>query len=154
MRDICKVFEEPLFKNHLGSGNSMWKIRNGEKALFWEDCWVEKIPLKFKFRKLYQILTLKENSVHDFVQKWTKHPFAGKMFWSRNLRSWELDELQQIDKILKEVSLCTGNDQLFWSDSKSGYSVKQTIELLTPHNVKVHWYFMETQNSAKNKIFL
>ena len=74
------------------------KIGNGFKTYFWSDCWVGAVPLRDRFRRLFDLSVYKEKTVVEMcLLGWGEGGDAWG--WWRRLLAWEED-------LMKEIYLC------------------------------------------------
>jgi hypothetical protein len=92
-----------------------FEVNNGEEILFWEDIWVEAVPLKLIFPKLYNYCGKKDCSVREC---WNTGVWV--MNFSRPLSQ---DKARQWDDLvlkLQTVHLNELKDRVKWVHEKSG----------------------------------
>ncbi|XP_074374663.1 uncharacterized protein LOC141715077 [Apium graveolens] len=66
-----------------------------------------------------------------------------EVFWSRKLRSWELDELKELDKIVGSLQLSCNPDVLIWILLGDKFSCKAAYNLLSEevaHSDRIQWW--------------
>lgn len=84
--------------------NFKWKINDEKFNLFWEDHWNQKGILKNSFHRLFALSNLKGVTLEIFVQLWECYDHDCSAFWSQNLRSWELEIVEDLDREIQNVS--------------------------------------------------
>ena len=155
MSDILKAITDPVSKQSLAQSSFPWKVRNGESVFFWEDYWFENKCLKFEHKRLYQLSTFKESTVAMVHKIWLASSLKSEHLWTRQLRSWESEEVSQLEEILKKLFLSKDDDQLIWETSKAEYSVKLAANIMSPCSPTVNWEFIwKLRVPHKIKIFL
>lgn len=137
MRDLVNTQESTQLGSQLKHINFKWKIRNGDLTLFWEDSWYEGQPLLEKFQKLYQLSNLKNQVVRNLVDLWSSYDHDGLVFWSKSLRSWELEEVKLLGKIISSINLKAKEDLLIWIPSGKKFSTKDGMDFWRKKNSKI-----------------
>lgn len=77
-----------------------------------------------------------------FLDIWDCYKHDGETFWNRKLRGWEVDEVRELDFILKSVKLNGKKDELIWNPSKAPFTTN-LVEWLENgcQQDKVSWCF-------------
>ncbi|KAK1361049.1 hypothetical protein POM88_045523 [Heracleum sosnowskyi] len=144
-------------RNDLSPKNFSWKLNNGYLVLFWEDSWFQGRALKDSFKSLYRISALKEVEVRIFYDLWECYEHQSEVFWTRNLRNCELEDMESLNKILENVRLSNSSDKLLWAVSGDTFTVKDGVKRihdLFQHDL-VQWSsFWNLKVPAKVLIFL
>ena len=152
---IVKAAHHSLFKQTSKHKNFTWILGNGNKILFWEDCWFEDSPLMGKFSRLYSLSKLKEHSVSSFIQSWFTSYSTKDNIWRRTLRAWELEDLDRLSAIVNGVSLSSKEDRLIWKIARDEYSAKKATHELTYSTERIQWEFIwKMKVPNKIKLFL
>lgn len=125
LRGIVSINNDNGFCQALSKENFKWKIKNGCGALFWEDIWYEELPLCQVFGRIYSISSLKHLSVRSFCQAWMNPNHTISNLWSRDLSSWELEEVMKINDIVNGVNFSHGEDVLIWCKTGNLYNCKE-----------------------------
>ncbi|KAK1394833.1 hypothetical protein POM88_013889 [Heracleum sosnowskyi] len=115
-------------RNDLSPKNFSWKLNNGYLVLFWEDTWFQGRALKDSFKSLYRISALKEVEVRIFYDLWECYEHQSEVFWTRNLRNCELEDMESLNKILENVRLSNSSDKLLWAVSGDTFTVKDGVK--------------------------
>jgi hypothetical protein len=110
------------------------RIRDGVDTSFWEDVWVDTLPLKIRFPRLFSISTQKEVSV---VEVYPLDYAAGWRFsWRRRLFVWEEEVLDNLLVVINLIILREGEDSWGWSSEKGeNFTVKSTFLLISKLSV-------------------
>ena len=118
------------------NSNIRWKIRNGERTSFWHDIWHINNPLNIHYPILYSLSKEKDCCIKDM---WNSETFGWNLQPRRPLRSWEVD---QWNELLSSFLAPTGNggcDYPPWNlNSNGSFSVayvKKALFSLTFVNV-------------------
>lgn len=134
-----------------------WEVNNGDLALFWEDIWFEDQPLLTRFQKLFHLSKLKNQVVRNFVDLWCCYDHLSDVFRSRELRPWEIDELDKLDSIISPIRLNAREDILVWISSGKKFSTKDGMEVWRSNfsQEKWKWKFIWSLKVPPNiKMFL
>lgn len=107
-----------------------WLIGNGESILFWLDSWHEDGMMTTLFPKLFQLSTLKNASLSNFVKIISSREGTKYTLWNRSLRHWEKDEVAKLLAIVNKVILNNFKDQLIWKPSGKPFKVSDCYSLL------------------------
>lgn len=134
--------EQSIFTQSVRERKYIWKVGNGQQVLFWEDCWLEDMPLMQRFKKLYNLSNLKELTIESFVQLWRSPASLEVYAWSRPLREWEKEERNKLEQIIVKIKLSSAEDTLIWKVSRGNFSVKQATLALMPSSEKLQWTFI------------
>lgn len=155
MQAVLSVSQSPLLKNKVSKDKFRWSLANGKMAFFWEDVWLLNEPLKLKFRRLFNLSKFKEFSVLDFIKASQGKSIKLPMFWTRPLRSWEMEEAEYLDVLIKQVILTQEEDSISWSFNNKPYAVSKAMELISGIGEEISWYFIwKLRIPHKIKLFL
>ena len=156
LRAIIRVANIPELREAIAHNNFQWSVSNVQSALFWEDSWEGNKPLKDCFRRLYSLSIFKSMSIASVLEQWSQGiPLEDHMFWTRPLRSWEVEEVIKLESIVKKISLGSDKDVLKWANNKSIYSTKLATELLWHSSPQIDWKFVwKLKVPQKIKLFL
>ncbi|GKB80662.1 hypothetical protein Tco_0947557, partial [Tanacetum coccineum] len=86
------------------------KVGNGANTLFWEDCWINDVPLSRSFPRLYALELKKSITVADklidasFVASFRRNPRGGV----------EEEQLHHLVELVGSISLSPSNDRWAW----------------------------------------
>ncbi|GJR19238.1 RNA-directed DNA polymerase, eukaryota [Tanacetum coccineum] len=92
------------------------KVGNGANTLFWEDCWINDVPLSRSFPRLYALELKKGITVADklidasFVASFRRNPRGGV----------EEEQLHHLVELVGSISLSPSNDRWAWLLGSSG----------------------------------
>jgi len=86
-RDLRKVWYLEGWGNDF-EGRGRWEVWDGKEIRFWEDNWLENIPLLHKFPRLFSI-SLDTDCTLSQVGVWNNNIWSWKLRWRRNLFEWE-----------------------------------------------------------------
>lgn len=77
-------------------------------------------------------------------------------FWTRSLRSWEIEEIERLEFVINQSRMSEGKDSLSWSVSKkNSYVVEKATELFQQPWREVPWQFIwKLKIPHKIKVFL
>ncbi|GAU52005.1 hypothetical protein TSUD_418090 [Trifolium subterraneum] len=108
------------------------RLGNGADTLFWIDSWLGGVPLRDRYRRLYDLATNKSLSVADMRELgWEEGGMAWQ--WRRRLWVWEEEMLGECIGLLHTIVLQTNiSDSWIWRyDIGGGYSVRGAYSVLT-----------------------
>ncbi|GKE12823.1 hypothetical protein Tco_1416374 [Tanacetum coccineum] len=117
------------------------KLGDGESSLFWHDSWSKEGVLKEKFPRVFALELCKNMNVADKARQ--RNPF--QTFRRIPRGGVEQDQFQQIDQILRTVTLNSNKDSWVWELDKSGKfsvaSVRKLIDdtLIQSADLKSRW---------------
>lgn len=155
LKNIITASDNKVLNKILKHESFSWKLRNGISIYFWEDLWTGSSTLMTRFKRLYQLSTLKKLSVAEFLQSWERSKSSGVTVWTRALRSWEIEELEILVGIIQTIKLTPEEDELVWVPSNKPLTVKKVTELLTPYEERVYWDFIwKLKIPQKIRLFL
>ena len=111
-------------------------VGRGNDISFWKDPWLERWVLKKKFPRLYFLAAVKEISIQEMQSN-----NNGEIYWvfnfRRELRGWELEELDRLRGILAttpELKM-DNDDEISWKAEPSGaFIVRSVYEWWTSGN--------------------
>ncbi|GJU40693.1 RNA-directed DNA polymerase, eukaryota [Tanacetum coccineum] len=92
------------------------KVGNGANTFFWEDCWINDVPLSRSFPRLYALELKKGITVADklidasFVASFRRNPRGGV----------EEEQLHHLVELVGSISLSPSNDRWAWLLGSSG----------------------------------
>jgi hypothetical protein len=112
---------------HLFKWGAMFKVRNGATCSFWQDSWVQDVPLKIAYGNLYKMAREPLCSVRDC---WDEDD------WFVDFRrALSIDEFESWNSLLSElqtVSLTDTEDSVTWALEKHGsYTTKSLYRFLS-----------------------
>lgn len=110
-----------------------------------------------KFNKLYLLSNLKNQVVRVLVVLWNCYDHDSMVFRIRPLRSWELDEVNLLDKIISSVILTNKEDILIWKTSGNKFSTKNGMNLWRKHDCRIDWqwkFILKILDPPNTKLFL
>jgi len=111
------------------------KVENGRNTLFWTDPWFGSVLLEVRFRRLFELCSLKSCTVGE-MSALGREEVGAVWQWRRRLWEWEeelLGECRMCRMLLSNVVLQDHTfDQLRWRlDPSGGYSVRSVYHMLT-----------------------
>lgn len=83
----------------------VWKLGRGDKVKFLMDDWSKMGALFSRFYTLFNLTLNKHITMKEMSSGWDEIQMNCTNHWRRKLRGWELDELQNLDSIIKNISL-------------------------------------------------
>ncbi|CAJ2653733.1 unnamed protein product [Trifolium pratense] len=113
------------------------RVGDGSDTLFWTDPWLDGIPMRERFGRLFSLAETKSRTVAEmFALGWGADGEA--WVWRRRLRAWEEELLRECQLLLLDISLQDQTlDRWQWSpDPDAGYTVAGGYQILT-HQVYV-----------------
>ncbi|KAE8698885.1 Phospholipid-transporting ATPase 3 [Hibiscus syriacus] len=132
---VCK----PMNSGGLGNDSageclrsfSKLQVGNGKSISFWTDPWVDEVPLKILFPRIFALSTNKWGKVVDFGS-FELNGWQWNIITRRNLSDWELEQWLDLMMKLKEIKLIDSVEDFFsWSASGDGlFSVKSCRKAL------------------------
>ena len=145
-REMVKIRDG--FGSALGNwyvDNVRLKAGNRLNTLFWLDRWVGDVPLRVRYRRLFDLFDNKLVIVAQmFALGWDEG--GGAWRWRRRLWAWEEELVKECRTLLLTVSLQVENDDVWtWiPDPLAGYTVRGAFRTLTngaPLNHDVHLFY-------------
>lgn len=113
------------------------------------------IPLKDKFKRLYSLSVHKQATVLDFFNNSRGKSLKLKNFWSRSLRSWEMEEVESLETLIGQINFSAGQDLVYWSVTEKSYAVSSATDFLYSPGEVVSWSFIwKLRVPHKIKVFL
>lgn len=113
MLDLWYTAQDSKLGEQMHEKKFRWKLKNGNSVMLWEDVWYQNCALKSKFAKLYK-LTLQHLEDSMFIDIWECYVHTGEAFSIRELRGWEVEEVRELESVLKTVNLNSKSDELIW----------------------------------------
>ncbi|KAK2418448.1 hypothetical protein QL285_040641 [Trifolium repens] len=108
------------------------RVGDESDTFFWTDPWVDGIPLREQFGRLYDLAETKQRTVAEMsLLGWGAEGEA--WVWRRQLRGWEEEELRECQSLLlTRVLQDQSSDRWQWQpDPDTGYTVRGAYQLLT-----------------------
>ncbi|KAK1399306.1 hypothetical protein POM88_009169 [Heracleum sosnowskyi] len=130
IKDIVEVINSQSTKELFKSSQFEWKVNKGYAVLFWEDIWYQGKPLMTSFPRLFSLSLWKNTVLSMFLDIWECYDHTSLVFWKRELRAWELHQVECLNEIIKGVSLNSREDVLIWLPGKDKYTVKEGTSLM------------------------
>jgi hypothetical protein len=90
-------------------------LNNGEKTLFWEDAWVNAIPLKNKFPRLFHLTFDKIVIVNKIKKEGYGVVRVGRLIYGDTLRRWN-----KLKSLVGNVQLNDAPDGVRWKIGSTG----------------------------------
>ena len=115
----------------LGTNCFKWSLRNGERILFWEDCWQEDAPLLIKFPQIYSILPHKHLTVKEFINRWTSETLD---FINKCALTSIQTELDRLAALIVRVRLKEGEDLIVWKFDTGIFSSKACSSIFSKYS--------------------
>lgn len=132
-RTMCEIREG------VGSGVGNWfvdntrrVVGNGHCTYCWANNWVGRVPLRIKFRRLFDLALNRECTVEEMaVLGWEEG--GNTWVWKRRLLAWEEECVRECSVLLSNVVLQDHiQDSWRWLlDPIQGYSIRGTYQFLT-----------------------
>jgi len=82
-RDIRKVWNLEECGNDF-EDRGRWEVGDGKDIRFWEDKWVDNVPLMHKFPRLFSISLFTGRTLSQ-VGVWSNNNWSWELSWRRNL---------------------------------------------------------------------
>jgi len=102
-RDLCNICEEGQTESWFNKQVS-WKVGNRKDICFWDDPWLDVVPLKQKYPMLLFISEDKYKSIQQ-VGLWEESTWKWNLRWRRASLKWGKDQLIQLETNLSEGAL-------------------------------------------------
>ncbi|KAK8579162.1 hypothetical protein V6N12_069491 [Hibiscus sabdariffa] len=94
---------------------------DGQSILFWHDCWCLDFPLLQIFPRLFSLAMNVMALVHEYVEEASFSHNNWRLFFRRELRVFEVQQLGELVAIVSCFSLGErGEDRLVWKPSSTG----------------------------------
>ncbi|XP_020972821.1 uncharacterized protein LOC110269371 [Arachis ipaensis] len=112
------------------SGLAM-EVGNGSRTLFWKDNWVQGIPLKANFPRLFSISN-QQGDVIRYCGFWDDLEWIWNFHWRRELFQWEMDLVHHLHDRLRPVRLSMDRDDaIVWKFDKKGvFSTSSVLQVI------------------------
>lgn len=108
------------------------KVGDGRNTLFWEDPWLDGVPLAVSFSRLFELTERKLVTVEEmFYLGWGREGAAWQ--WRRRLFAWEEELVVECVALLSPIVLQVGSlDRWVWKlHSSQRYTVNSAYRFLT-----------------------
>lgn len=115
-----------LFEDH----DVSWRLGQGNKIKFWTECWTHQCILAEKFQRLFELIEHKEEKVSIMINQWDRISKGLSNHWRRDLRGWEIDDLETLDSWIHNTTTTNKVDRLTWNANNEEYSSIQGYRLL------------------------
>lgn len=97
-----------------------------------KDHWNNRGILKDIFQKLYALTNFTGVSIEIFIHLGDCYDHSGTAFWSRSLRNWEMELVDELDQVISSVLLNPINDTIQWLPGNGHqYSVKRGTHIIS-----------------------
>ncbi|WMV47891.1 hypothetical protein MTR67_041276 [Solanum verrucosum] len=118
-------------------GNSVIKVGNGRKTMFWNDIWVGQTPLRQQFPDIYNLNQQKLATISE-----VKNAQGWNLSFRRLLNDREVGRMIQFYNTLEQAkSLNFEEDKLLWSLDKDGkFRVKAAYKMLNISTETKEWW--------------
>lgn len=122
----------------------IFKANNSKSILFWQDVWIQNVPLRLIFPKIYSICRDKLCLVYDC---WRQGQWVVDL--RRNIGPYQIEEWTNLHLLLAGVVLNGDNDVVTWAFVSSGkYTTKSMYRALSFRGVIV----VRRQRLWKNRL--
>lgn len=122
-------------------------LGRGDKVAFWKDNWSHTI-LAEGFERLYNLFKNKNISVRDMHEQWNIIKINEQGHWRRELRGWEIENLQILGQIIEYTRLSNMEDKLIWKINGGVYTTAQGYEILQGQGINdIHWLLLSLQQN-------
>lgn len=136
IKEICSLSSQPHTSLLFAKEQFQWNLGKGNSILFWEDTWIDSMPLDTRCPRLYRISNLKFSRVKDIMELGNEI-LLEPIYWNRNLKGWEWEQVRELQNILDNVNLVDRHDYIIWKPVEGHYSTKMCQELVGSNDVKV-----------------
>ncbi|KAK1391547.1 hypothetical protein POM88_010603 [Heracleum sosnowskyi] len=119
------------FLRTFSSENWSWKIGNGNSIMFWRDVWTASQSLKVSYRRLFSLSHFQDAKLHEMVLLLNDESSLQSELWRRQLRGWEIESLNELTMITKNLRFKEGYDEVTWIPGKGSYTVKKGYQLIS-----------------------
>lgn len=136
-RGICaSLLQHPQAKQ-LALNGIRKRVGDGSNTLFWHETWLEALPLKVRFPRLFRLALNQDATVASHAY-WDGLYWAWSFSWTRQLRPRDIEAKKELNLLLQQAHLSLSNsDSLAWTHDKSGtFSTKSFTKELAkadPH---------------------
>ncbi|EOY13773.1 Uncharacterized protein TCM_032418 [Theobroma cacao] len=98
---------------------------NGLNICFWHDGWMEEVPLKITFPRIYALSINKSGTVSEFG-KWLNNKWLWEIKLKKRLFDWETKQWETLNTKINDILVDNSEkDKFIWKGSTNGvYSVK------------------------------
>ncbi|KAG8098336.1 hypothetical protein GUJ93_ZPchr0013g34278 [Zizania palustris] len=105
-------------------GNCKFEVGRGDSIRFWEDAWLDDLPLKIKCFGLYKVCSVQGVSVCSVKQD------GWFCLFRRSLNSFEILQWEDVVGKCLEVSMNEEGDKVVWMLNRNGFSSKSLYHWL------------------------
>jgi hypothetical protein len=126
-KDVSALRSEEWFQ-----GNVRKVVGDGKNTLFWSDVWVDAVPLRVRFNRLYELSLSKGESVFSMhLLGWGVDGSAWR--WRRRLFAWEEELVGELGILLSTVILQEDRCDRWkwWLEPSSVYTVRSGYNFIT-----------------------
>ena len=109
--------------------NFKWRCGNGSSVLFWEDIWLDEVPLMDRFSSLYAQSALKHTVVKDWLSCFNSSTSSNTL-WINPLNLVDRDSLDVLTQMLNEVTLSTRKECITLIPSAGPFSTAKAKKVL------------------------
>ena len=131
-------------RSGVGLANARWlvdnivrKVGDGCTTMFWEDSWLDDVPLAVSFSRLYELSDFKMTTVREmFVLGWGTD--GGAWRWRRRLFAWDERLLGEcVERLANSILQVDLADRWVWKlHSTHTYTVQSAYFYLTTVDIK------------------
>ncbi|XP_017233302.1 uncharacterized protein LOC108207364 [Daucus carota subsp. sativus] len=89
-----------------------------------------KLRVQLKYPRLYRLSSWKNHSIQDTLRAWEIYHTLDFQ-WVRELRSWEKDQIREVEVLVQSISLNSSEDQVIWKVNGEAYNTKSSIEIMS-----------------------
>jgi len=118
---------------HLFKWGAVFKVGNGKLCRFWEDCWLQRVPLKLVYNDLYNLI---RNPFCHVADCWDEGSWG--LEFKRCLSIQQYERWLGLLNMLNDCSLTDNRaDQVLWAlEKKNHFTTKSLYRFLTDRGVK------------------
>lgn len=104
--------------------NFRWNLQDGNQAFFWEDIWLNDLPLQYIYPELYALSAHKSVVVAVYYKLWCSI-IPGVSMWTQAPEHHLREQVSSLDTLLSSLVLSSRGDVLVWKPVNGPYTVRK-----------------------------
>lgn len=141
VKSIVRTHESTQLTPLIGPKSFKWILRRGDLILFWEDWWIEDMPLCLKFPSICELFSNCHVTVREFLSSWEHRTNDPNHTWPGTLPISTQESYDCFVAMLSTISLVDGDDQLVWMFDNGTFTSKACsaeIQKMNGHAICLH----------------